>query len=271
MQDIKIAIIQTELLWEDIPGNLSQFDQKISSIKETVDLIILPEMFNTAFSMNPAVCAEIPGGTSLQWMKKKAKEKSCVIAGSLLTNESNKYYNRLIWMMQDGNYKYYDKKHLFRFAGEHKVFSSGNRKITAPVKGWNIRPLICYDLRFPVWSMNTFENLPTGQAGGKFEYDCLVYIANWPEKRRDAWMSLLIARAIENQSYVIGVNRIGTDGKGNSYTGDSMIIAPAGNILLQIPANKECTEIFTLSYSEIQSYREHFRIAPDWDKFTILE
>lgn len=263
MQDIKIAIIQTELLWEDIPGNLLQFDQKISSIKETVDLIILPEMFNTAFSMNPAVCAEITGGTSMRWMKKKAEEKNCVIAGSLLTNENNKYYNRLIWMMPDGNYQYYDKKHLFRFAGEHEVFSSGNRKITASLKGWNIRPLVCYDLRFPVWSMNTFEN-------GKFEYDCLVYIANWPEKRRDAWMLLLIARAIDNQSYVIGVNRVGADGKGNSYTGDSMIIDPTGNILLQIPANEEAIEIITLSYSEMQSFRDLFRVSLDWEKFTIL-
>jgi len=271
MQDIKIAIIQTELLWEDIPGNLLHFDQKISSIKETVDLIILPEMFNTAFSMNPAVCAEIPDGGSVQWMKKKAKERNCVIVGSILTKENNKYYNRLIWMMPDGGYQHYDKKHLFRFAGEHKIFSSGNKKITATVKGWNMRPLVCYDLRFPVWSMNTFKALSDGQEGGKFEYDCLVYIANWPDKRRNAWIALLIARAIENQSYVIGVNRIGTDCKGNSYTGDSMIIAPTGNILLQIPVNKECTEVFTLSYSEIQSFRDYFSVAPDWDKFTILE
>ena len=264
MQDIKIAIIQSNLLWEDIPANLAVFENKISSIRENVDIIVLPEMFNTAFSMNPAVCAEIPDGRSMQWLKKKASEKNCIITGSILTLENNKYFNRLIWMNPDGTYQYYNKKHLFRFAGEHKVFSSGKEKRITKIKGWNFRPLVCYDLRFPVWSMNAFSN-------EKFEYDCLIYIANWPEKRRDAWMSLLVARAIENQSYVIGVNRIGTDGKGNSYSGDSMIIDPKGKVLLQIPANKEATEIVTLSYSEMQSYREHFHVAPDWDKFEMAE
>ena len=262
MQDLKIAIIQTDLLWENIPANLAVFEDKISSITENVDLIVLPEMFNTAFSMNPPVCAEMPDGKSMLWLKKKVIEKNCTITGSILTNENNKFYNRLIWMSPDGTYQHYNKKHLFRFAGEHEVFSPGKEKITTSIKGWNFRPLVCYDLRFPVWSMNTFFN-------DKFEYDCLVYIANWPEKRRDAWMSLLVARAIENQSYVIGVNRIGADGKGNLYSGDSMIVDPKGKIILQIPANKEATEIVTLSYSEMQNYRDHFRVALDWDKFSL--
>ena len=158
MQDIKIAVIQTDILWEDIPGNNFHFDKKISSIKEPVDLLILPEMFNTGFSMNTSVCAENSDGCTIEWIKKKAEEKNCVIIGSLLINENNKYFNRLICMMSDGNYRYYDKKHLFRFAGEHEVFSSGNKKITLSLKGWNICPLICYDLRFPVWSKNTYEN-----------------------------------------------------------------------------------------------------------------
>jgi len=260
MQDLKIAIVQTNLLWEDIKGNLEMFDKKISAIKESIDLIVLPEMFNTAFSMDPVCCAEIPCGASMQWMKKIAASKNCVVTGSILTKENNKFFNRLIWMMPDSAYQSYDKKHLFRFAGEHEVFFPGKEKITASLKGWNIRPLVCYDLRFPVWSMNTYQNK-------KFEYDCLVYVANWPEKRRNAWISLLVARAIENQSYVIGVNRIGADGKGNLHSGDSMIIDPKGNIIVQIAANEEDLKIATLSYSELQSYRKHFQVALDWDKF----
>jgi omega-amidase len=263
MQDLKIAIVQTNLLWEDVPGNLALFESKIDAIKEKINLIVLPEMFNTSFSMNPSVCSEKPEGKSCQWMKKKAAEKNCIITGSILTNENDRYYNRLIWMTPEGSYQYYDKKHLFRFAGEHEVFSAGKEKITPSLKEWNFRPLVCYDLRFPVWSKNTFNK--------KFEYDCLLYVANWPEKRRDAWMSLLVARAIENQAYVIGVNRIGTDGKGNAHSGDSMVINPKGNILAQIPANKESTEIVSLSYSEMQNYREHFRVSLDWDKFRIEE
>jgi predicted amidohydrolase len=262
MQDLRVAITQTNLLWEDIPGNLAMFDDKLSGIKETVDLIVLPEMFNTAFSMNAAVCAEDKDGHTTEWLRKTAKEKNCAICGSILTRENNQYFNRLIWMMPDGTYSYYDKKHLFRFAGEHEVFSQGKGKITTKLKDWNIRPLVCYDLRFPAWCRNAFNN-------NAFDYDVLIFVANWPEKRREAWMSLLVARAIENQSYVIGVNRVGTDGKGNSHAGDSMIIDPKGKVMVQIPSHKEATEIATLSYSELQSYREHFRVALDWDNFTI--
>jgi predicted amidohydrolase len=264
MQDIKVAIIQTDLAWENADANLEMFGEKFDAINESFDLIVLPEMFNTAFSMNPSVCAELPDGKTFSWIKEKAKEKNCVITGSMLINDGGNYFNRLIWMMPDGTFQQYDKKHLFRFSGEHEVFSSGRKKITSSLNGWNVRPLICYDLRFPVWSMNTFSK-------EKFEYDCLIYIANWPKKRRHAWISLLVARAIENQAYVIGVNRIGTDGKGNAYSGDSMIIDPKGNIIVQIPAHQEAIEFATLSHSEVQSYREHFRVALDWDKFKIEE
>jgi predicted amidohydrolase len=262
MQNINVAIIQTDLAWENADANLEMFGKKFDMIKNPVDLIVLPAMFNTAFSMNPSACAELPDGKTFSWMKEKAKEKNCVITGSMLINDAGKYFNRLFWMKPNGTFQQYDKKHLFRFSGEHEVFSSGKKKITSSLNGWNVRPLICYDLRFPVWSMNTFSS-------EKFEYDCLIYVANWPEKRRHAWMSLLIARAIENQAYVIGVNRVGTDGKGNTYSGDSMIIDPKGNIIVQIPEHKESIEFATLSYSEVQSYREHFRVALDWDKFKI--
>lgn len=264
MQDIRTAIIQTDLLWEDIPGNLARFDKIIAAIREEVDLILLPEMFNTAFSMNPSACAEMPDGHTMQWIEAKAKEKNCVIAGSILIEEDKHFYNRFTWMMPDGTYQYYDKKHLFRFADEHKVFSAGKRLITPTLKGWNLRPFICYDMRFPVWSMNTYTD-------NQYGYDCLIYVANWPEKRNHAWKSLLVSRAIDNQAWVIGVNRIGLDGKGNSYTGDSMVVNPIGKIVMQIPANTEATEIVTLSGVELKSFREHFNVAQDWDKFKIEE
>jgi omega-amidase len=264
MQDLRVAIIQTNLLWEDIPGNLAMFDDKILGIKDDVDLIVLPEMFNTAFSMNATACAEDIDGITTRWLREKAKEKNCAICGSILTKENNMFFNRLIWMMPDGSYSYYDKKHLFRFAGEQEVFSQGKGKITTKLKYWNIRPLVCYDLRFPAWCRNAYNN-------NAFDYDVLIFVANWPEKRREAWMSLLVARAIENQSYVIGVNRVGADGKGNLHAGDSMIIDPKGKIIAQIPSHKEATEIAMLSYSEMKSYREHFRVALDWDRLTIEE
>jgi omega-amidase len=260
MQDLKVVIIQSGIVWENPDANLEHFGKKLDIVKKPVDLIILPEMFNTAFSMNPSVCAEKPDGKTMQWLKEKAAEKKCAITASLLTNDNNKYYNRLIWVSPDGKYQQYDKKHLFRFAGEHEVFTAGKGKITPDINGWKFRPLVCYDLRFPVWSMNSFAN-------EKFEYDCLIYIANWPEKRRDAWMSLLVARAIENQSYVIGVNRIGADGKGIEYSGDSMIIDPKGNIIIQAPAHKDAVETATLSCSELKTYRENFPVSLDWDKF----
>ncbi len=163
MQDINVAIIQTDLVWENAGANLEQLGKKLNTIKNPVDLIVLPEMFNTAFSMNPSACAEMPDGRSFSWMKEKAKEKKCTITGSILINDDGKYFNRFFWMMPDGVYQCYDKKHLFRFSGEHEVFSAGRKKITPILNGWNFRPLICYDLRFPVWNMNTFSNLPTGQ------------------------------------------------------------------------------------------------------------
>ncbi|MFH0865494.1 MAG: nitrilase-related carbon-nitrogen hydrolase [Bacteroidota bacterium] len=260
MQDLTVAIIQSDLTWENAEANLARFDNWLARINKPADLIVFPEMFNTAFSMNPSVCAENPDGKTMLWLQEKAAEKNCVITASLLTNENGKYFNRLIWISPDGKYQHYDKKHLFRFAGEHEVFSAGKGKITPEINGWKFRPLVCYDLRFPVWCMNSYTD-------GGFEFDCLLFIANWPDKRRDAWLSLLMARAIDNQAYVIGVNRVGVDGKGNYYSGDSMIIDPKGNIIVQIPAYEEAIEFAILSYSEMQIHRDHFRVGPDWDKF----
>lgn len=262
MQDISVAIIQTKLEWENTDANLSHFNKLLSQIETHVDLIVLPEMFSTAFSMNPEKYAEPMSGKAMTWLKEKAKEKNCTIVGSIMTEDSGKFYNRLTWMSPDGSAAYYDKKHLFRFAGEHMVFSGGKKNITTTLKEWKFRPQICFDLRFPVWNMNTFEN-------GNFNYDCLLIVANWPERRRDPWISLLVARAIENQSYVIGVNRVGADGNGIAHSGDSMIVDPHGKIICQAEPHKESIETATLSASVLKNWRDTFPVARDWDKFKI--
>lgn len=261
MQNLKVTLVQTDLLWQKPQQNLEKLNYKLSGLKDHQDIIILPEMFNTAFCFDPA-CAEEMNDMSVNWLLTKAKELSCCITGSILIKENEKLYNRLIWVTPQGVEATYDKKHLFRFAGEHQVFSPGSGKTIVICKGWKILPLVCYDLRFPVWSMNTY-------ADGQYAYDCIVYVANWPEKRRNAWLSLLVARAIENQAYVIGVNRIGIDGKGVRHSGDSIIVDPRGKIILSLPEHTEAVESLVLDPKEITSLREHFPVALDWDRFTI--
>ena len=207
MQNLKLAYIQTTLQWEEPGNNLKHFSQKISEIDELVDLIILPEMFTTGFTMHPQALAEPMMGPSMEWMAKHALERSCVVTGSLIIEAEGHYYNRLIWMPPDGRFQYYDKNHLFSYAGENEHYTRGQNKLIVKLKGWKIMPLICYDLRFPVWSRN--RHIP----GDGFSYDCLLYVANWPSARSHAWRILLMSRAIENLCYVVGVNRIGIDGR----------------------------------------------------------
>lgn len=264
MQNLKVTIVQSDLVWEDPRQNLDNFDKKLSELKDSQDIVVLPEMFNTAFCLEPRFCAEDMNGLSVNWMTKKALELNCCITGSILVKENEKFFNRLIWATPQGILATYDKRHLFRFAGEHTVFSPGVSKTIVTCKGWNILPLVCYDLRFPVWSMNTYSD-------GQYAYDCIIYVANWPEKRRHAWLSLLVARAIENQAYVIGVNRIGTDGNGISHSGDSVVIDPRGSVVLSVPSNTEAVESFILDPKEVTSLREHFPVALDWDKFKIID
>jgi omega-amidase len=264
MQNLKVTIVQTDLVWENAQQNRTNFDHKLSGMKGNQDIIVLPEMFNTAFCLDPGSCAEEMSGVTVNWLVNKAKELDCCIVGSILIKENDKFFNRLIWATQQGIETTYDKKHLFRFAGEHKVFSPGSGKAIVTCNGWKILPLVCFDLRFPVWSMNTYSD-------GQYAYDCIVYVANWPEKRRNSWLSLLVARAIENQAYVIGVNRIGTDGKGINHSGDSVIVDPRGKIVLSVPAHAEAVESLVLDPKEVTSLREHFPVAQDWDQFTIID
>jgi predicted amidohydrolase len=253
MRDLKITLIQTELVWENIDSNLAGFDAKIDAIKDDTHLIVLPEMFTTGFSMNAAELAQDMNGPSIAWIKEKSRQKNVDIVGSVIIKDDGKFFNRLLWAKPDGKIFTYDKKHLFRMAGEEKVYSAGYKNITVELLGWKIRPFICYDLRFPVWTRNIAN-----------QYDAAIFIANWPERRSLHWKLLLQARAIENQCYVIGVNRVGTDGNGLPYSGDSSIFDPWGNILFQ-KSNQECTHTAELSCDVLEKSRESFPVWMDAD------
>jgi omega-amidase len=259
MNDLKITLIQSDLHWEDKTKNLEMFSRKIDSIKEATDLIVLPEMFTTGFSMKPELFAEPMTGATISWMKQKATEKNCVITGSFICEDSGTHFNRLVWMKPDGTYSTYDKRHLFRMGDEDNHYGHGNKKIIEEWKGWKICPLICYDLRFPVWARNKKEN----------PYDVLIYSANWPERRAYPWKSLLVARAIENQSYTIGVNRIGNDGNDMYHSGDSVVLNFKGESISKTESGKESVETVSLNYNELIEFRKMFPVMLDADDFEI--
>lgn len=243
-------------------------EEKIKGIKEKTQVVILPEMFSTGFSMKPETLAETMDGETVQWMKRVAAEKKVILTGSVIISQAaqngqNEYYNRSIWMLPNGEYGYYNKRHLFAYAEEDKHYTAGIERFIASVNGWKINLQVCYDLRFPVWARQQFD------AEKNFEYDALIYVANWPEKRNTAWKALLQARAIENQCYVIGVNRIGEDGNGIYHSGDSMVIDPLGEILYH---KKDEEDIFTITLEKknLNEIRERFQFWRDADEFQIL-
>jgi omega-amidase len=258
MDNLRIALLQADLLWENSEANLNQFNEQLENIHKA-DLIVLPEMFNTGFTQNVASMAQSISGEARAWMEKKAKEKSATIMGSIIVKEHNQYYNRLIMATPVGEIKCYDKRHLFRMGGEHENFTAGKYQTIFELSNWRIKPLICYDLRFPIWSRN--QN----------NYDLLVYVANWPKPRREVWKTLLKARAIENQCYVIGVNRIGIDGMGIEYAGDSMVVDYKGNIMSELPDGKTGIIETTLLLSALHEFRNKFPVYLDADSFTIHE
>jgi omega-amidase len=254
---LRVSIVQSDLKWENIEENITHHTRLISDTKES-DLIILPEMFTTGFTLNAAQCAEKMDGLAVHWLLETAKNKSCAITGSIIINEGNNYYNRMIWANPDGNIFFYDKRHLFRMAGEHKHYSPGTKKTIVEYKGWKIALFVCYDLRFPVWSRNTEK------------YDLAIYVANWPVRRTSAWRTLLAARAIENQCFVAGVNRCGTDGMNLNYQGDSRIINPFGDILVECEAYQESIMHADINKNEVEEFRTSFPTYLDADKFNIL-
>lgn len=262
MQNLTITLIQADMIWEQPEQNRNYFDRCFAALKNKQDLIILPEMFNTGFTMNVQRFAENTDGETMEWVRDRSAKLNSVIAGSMIIAENGEYYNRLIWMQPDGNFQYYDKRHLFRFGGEHEYFKPGSKKLLTELNGWKICPMVCYDLRFPVWAKNRYYQ-------EKYEYDLLIYFANWPEARKIPWQILLKARAIENLSFVIGANRIGTDGRGTTHSGNSMVISPKGEVLHELRENKEEVVTFTLSISDLTDFREKFNVALDWDAFSL--
>jgi len=273
MTTLAITTIQTNLHWEDKAANLQMFADKILSIKEKTEIIVLPEMFSTGFSVFPEKLAETMDGDTVNWMKEIAAKKKAIVTGSLIIKEPTnipagrqQYFNRLVWMLPNGQCGIYDKRHRFAFAGEDQHYTAGNKRLIASVNGWRINLQVCYDLRFPVWAR---QSLHPGQTEKDSEYDVLVYVANWPETRSTAWKTLLRARAIENQCYVIGVNRVGTDGNGKYFSGDSMAIDPLAEILYHKKDEEDiCTT--TLNKEHLQVVREKFPFWRDADKFEIL-
>jgi omega-amidase len=261
-QLLTFTLIQTDLSWEDKSTNLQMLEQKINSIKEKTEIVVLPEMFSTGFSMNPAKLAETMNGETVEWMKRVAIHKKIILTGSVIIREEGNYFNRLVWMLPNGQFGIYDKRHRFAFAGEDQHYTEGHKRLIASVKGWHINLLVCYDLRFPVWSRQEPRS-------GEPEYDVLLYVANWPERRSTAWKTLLQARAIENQCYVVGVNRVGKDGNDIYYSGDSMVIDPLGEILYH---KKDEEDIFTITLNKehVQSVREKFPFWKDADEFKII-
>lgn len=258
MQNLSIALIQSQQFWEDKKRNLEHFDQHLENVTEPVDLIVLPEMFNTSFSMNAQSIAEKMDGPSINWLKQKAATHQCAITASLVIEEGKEFYNRMVVVDQHGVIAKYDKRHLFRMADEHQHYSPGNERVVFNLKGWNILLQVCYDLRFPVFSRNK-------TIGNDTEYNAIIYVANWPEKRADIWCTLLRARAIENQAYVVGVNRVGIDGNDISYSGDSQMIDPWGNVNFQFAKNEEGVKILTLQQETIEHIREAFPAFKDAD------
>lgn len=259
MQDLTITAIQPILHWGNRERNLAMFNEYLRDAAPA-DLFLLPEMFNTGFMVEPEPVAEAMDGPTIRWMHDVASSRSMVVAGSLIIREDGKYYNRLVWMRPDGTLDHYDKHHLFTMGGEHERFTRGNERPDIEFKGWRVRPVICYDLRFPVWCKNTYRD-------GKYGYDLLICVASWPEVRSVAWKHFLGARAVENQSFVAGVNRVGVDGRGVDHSGDSAVFDPQGRVVEAFKAKIPAMKTIVLKARVLEAYRRAFRVGPDWDPF----
>lgn len=261
MQDLKISIIQSELHWQNTQANLAMFEEKIWQIEGPTDLIILPEMFTTGFSMEASSLAEPMNFTTFRWMRQMAQQTKACVCGSFIAKDGENFFNRLLWMKPSGEFHTYDKRHLFRMANEHEHYSAGKHRLVVDLNGWKICPFICYDLRFPVFSRNLNNK-------GELAYDLAIYVANWPQARVQAWDILLKARAIENLCYVVGVNRVGKDGKEIPYNGHSAVISPRGEEIYS-KADTEDIATLSLSYDELAEFRVKFPTQLDADQFTL--
>jgi predicted amidohydrolase len=256
---LRVSIVQSDLVWGDVQENLDRFSKKLQDLKGITDLVILPEMFTSGFMMEGKGHIAKHAYNTFKWMHDQAKELDVVIVGSIIVREEYKYYNRLYCVDKNGYRIKYDKRHLFRMGDEHNHFQVGNERVIFNIGKWRICPLVCYDLRFPVWSR------------GNNEYDLLLYVANWPEPRRDVWNTLLKARAIENQAYTIGVNRVGEDGMNLSYSGDSCLFDAKGKLLGKCEDYKSEIQTFTISLNQLNDFRAKFPVYLDADSFQIIK
>jgi predicted amidohydrolase len=260
MNNLSVTTIQTNLHWENKNANLQMLENKINTLPQG-EIVVLPEMFSTGFSMKPEELAETMDGPTMQWMKAIAISKKVILTGSIIVKEDNRFFNRLIWMLPNRTYGYYDKRHLFAYAGEHNHYTQGEKRLVAQVNGWRILLLICYDLRFPIWSRQQIKN-------DAAEFDAIIYVANWPDRRSAAWCALLQARAIENQCYVIGVNRVGDDGNGIYHSGYTSVIDPLGEIIYR-EKDKEAIANHLLDAKQLEDIRLKLPFWKDGDRFTI--
>jgi len=263
MQDLKVLALQSDLVWENPYANRIAFEEKIRKEFDNHDLIILPETFTTGFPVNPEKYAEEINGETMGWLKGLSSELNTCICGSFLLDTNSNYSNTLIWMRPDGSFERYDKRHVFSMGGEHKNIKAGESQLIVELKGWKIKPMICYDLRFPVWSKNHYSKT------SGFEYDMAIYVANWPAVRSYPWRSLLVARAIENMACIIGVNRVGQDHSGINYNGDTMLIDAKGNVLYDAKDGKEHNITYVFNAHELEDFRKKFNVGFDWDDFKI--
>lgn len=257
MRDLRVTLVQRMLHWEDADANRSMFQEKLAALKGATDLVLLPEMFTTGFSMRSVELAEGPDGSTVNWMKRQARELDAALYGSAIIKAGDRYHNRGLFVEPSGKVTSYDKRHLFRFANENEHYAPGRKRVVAEWRGWRLLLQVCFDLRFPVFSRN------------RGDYDAILYVANWPEVRRYPWSQLLIARAIENQCYVAGLNRVGMDGKGNHYSGDSVVIDPRGQVIDACDPGQECVRTISLSMEELVTFREKFPVAKDADDFEL--
>ena len=262
MAELLVSLVQTDLVWENKEANLRHLEAQLHSLRGKTQVVVLPELFSTGFSMQTTKLAEPMEGPTVQWMRTLARELQLIITGSLMIEEGGNYYNRLLWVLPNGTIGQYDKRHLFAYAGEDRYYQQGAKRLIASVNGFKVNLQICYDLRFPVWARQQSQE-------GQPEYDLLLYVANWPERRRLAWMQLLQARAIENQCYVIGVNRVGEDGNQIYHSGDSMVIDPLGEILFT-QKDKACIHTVTLRKEHLQQTRNQFPFLRDADGFELI-
>lgn len=257
-EQLHITLIQPDIAWEDKVANLQQYETLIGGIASPKHVVVLPEMFSTGFSMAPERLAEPMDGKTVTWMADMAVKHRCILTGSLMIEEDGKYYNRMLWVQPDGKIGHYDKRHLFAYGQEDQHYTRGETRLITSVNGWRINLLVCYDLRFPVWARNQGS-----------EYDVLLYVANWPEQRNLAWKTLIQARAIENMCFVVGVNRVGVDGKGNNHTGDSSVFGPLGEKIWQCSGEVACHTV-TLDKVVLNDTRARLPFLQDADKFMLL-